>query len=998
METVTGIVIDAESGMPIPGANVIQKGTSNGVITNFDGEFTIEVPEGVVLEISFIGYAMKEVEFTGQTFLEIVLNPETSILDEVVVTALGITRKQKSLTYATQTIKPEGLAEIRDPNNILNTFQGKVANAVITQSSGGVGSDARIVLRGNSSIDGNNSALIVVDGVPTSTASNINPDDIESVNVLPGASAAVLYGSQAGNGVIVITTKKGKVGEMSVHINSGLTIETPFALPEVQNLYGQGNQGELDASVGHSWGARMEGQEYINFLDEPDNYNAHPDNIRNFFNTGLNRHSSIGISGGSEKILTYLSYTNNEVMGIIPQNELMSHTINLRLSNQITDRFSIGAKITYFSQDIENIPRAGEGNNPVLDIYQIPRNISTEQAQEYQIMNDLGIPMPAPWPSPVPSIYGNPYWVINNDVHDEKENNIVALLSAKYQINNWLEVTGRANIDRSFKKAERKVLHGTLLWATRPGGYYSENNVTINQKWFDIIFNGHNPIGENFNVDYNIGAIYQDDQFSETSGVANGLNVTNKFSLNFATDPQLIQSGTRIQTQSVFGQANIAFRDQLYLNGSFRNDWDSRLPAPHAYQYYSIGSSVILSDLMAMPKEINFLKINASYAEVGNGGQFGLLSTTYNYSQGAGNGYLSRSPILPIPGLQPEIVKSREAGIEARFLNNRLGLRLTYYKSNSTNQLLTVTLPSGTGYSSQYINAGNIENKGVEIVANAVPVESENFEWNMDFNIAFNRNKVIELSEDLNVVYLGGHSDFGGRPQVKVGGNFGDLVSYQWQRDESQNFVVTPSGTPLTTLAAGEEPKVIGNFNPDATLGLTNSFSYKRFSLRALVDGRIGGEMISGTEQNLAFSGITVGTKEHREGGWNLGGVNAEGESVSETITAQEFWQTASGKRFGVGEFFAYDATSFRMREVAIGYNIQLSPDSFIESLDISLVGRNLFWIYRGKAILDIPGLDKRKMWFDPDISMGNGNNFQGVEYGALPSTSSYGLNLNFKF
>lgn len=994
---VKGKVID-DNGVPLPGASVVEEGTTNGTTTDFDGNFEIQLQDlNSNLIISYIGYKTQSITAQDE-FLEIKLLPDENQLDEVVVTALGINRRSRSLTYATQKVEPEELTEVRDANNLLNTFQGKIANAVITQSSGGVGSDARLVLRGNSSIDGSNSALIVVDGVPNSNASNINPDDIESINVLPGASAAALYGSQAGNGVIVITTKKGTEGKIAVSVNSGMTVETPFALPDVQNTYGQGSGGVLDGSAGDSWGARMNGQDYVNYLGEPSNYTPQPDNIHNFFSTGTNLFNSIGISGGSEKTQTYLSYTNNEVQGIIPNNDLSSHNINLRITNQISDRLSVDAKITYFVRDIVHKPRTSEGNTPVLDIYQIPRNVSTIEAQQYEVLNDLGIPEPAPWPSTVSSAYGNPYWVVNNDIHNEKSDQILGFLSAKYEFTDWLSLTGRANLDRTFRKQQRMVYDGTVSWARRAGGYYSESNSIATQKWFDLIFQGKNSIGENFSVDYNIGAIYQDNQFEQTNAIANGLNIANKFSINFATDPQTNSSGTQIQTQSVFGQVNLAYKDALFLDGSFRNDWDSRLPEPHSFQYFSLGASAVLTDVFTLPEKLSFLKLNLSYAEVGNGGQFGLLSTTYSYSQGAGNGYLSRSPVLPIPGLQPEIVKSKEAGVEARFFNNRLGFALTYYQSNSSNQLLTIDLPSGTGYSSQYINAGNIQNSGVELVLNGTPIMGEDFRWDIDFNLAFNRNEVLELSEDLNVVYLGGFVDFGGRPQIKVGGSYGDLVSYQWLRDGNGNYRVTPSGTPLTSDVVGEEPEVIGNLNPDATLGLSNTFVYKGFSLRALIDGRIGGEIISGTEMNLAFSGIPIGTLEHRQGGWNLGGVDDQGQPVSETISAQDFWQTASGKRSGVGEFFTYDATNFRLRELSLGYKVPLPSELFIKSLEVSFVGRNLFWIYRGNSILDIPGLKKRRLWFDPDVSLGSGNNFQGVEYGAFPSTRSFGLNLKFKF
>lgn len=992
--TISGEVTD-ETGNPVPGVNVLVKGTTKGTTTDANGHYTIDAGTQDVLVFSFIGYATQEVAVNGRSEIDVELAEDVRSLDAVVVTALGIKRQPKELVYATQSVEPAQLAEIRDPNNILNSFQGRIANALITQSSGGLGSGARIVLRGNRSIDGDNNALIVVDGIPTSNITSINPDDIESITVLRGASAAALYGSQAGNGVIVITTKKGKEGQVSVSVNSGITLERPFALPRVQNTYGQGNAGVLDPTIGNSWGEKMTGQTYTNLRGEERSYSPQPDNIKDFFNTGSGFHNSIGISGGSEKMQTYLSYTNNRVEGIIPKNELTSHTVNLRLSNQVSDRFSTDAKVTYFHQDIANQPRSGEGNTPVLNAYQIPRNVSIADAKRYQTTNDLGIPVPAPWPATLGPIYGNPYWTINHDVHDQSKDHVFGFLSAKYKITDWLSLTGRANVDQSFVKDERMVSQGTLLWATRPGGYYSKSDITDSQKWFDAIFEGNNSLGENFAINYHAGAIYQDRQTERTDGIANGLNVTNKFSLNFATDPQISSSGTHVQTQSVFGQFNLSFKNSLFLEGSVRNDWDSRLPSPYSFQYYSIGSSAILSDMLTLPDMFSFLKVNVNYAEVGNGGQFALRSSSYSYEQGAGNGYLSRSPVLPIPGLKPEIVKSKEVGLEARFLQNKFGIALTYYNSHSLNQLLTISLPAGTGYSSQYINAGDVQNNGLEIVLNAMPVMNQRFEWSVDFNLAFNRNKVIELSDDLQVVYLGGYIDFGGRPQIEVGGSYGDILAHQWMKNDEGQYLVTDTGTPLTTLVAGERPGVIGNFNPKATLGLSNTFTYKGFSLRALIDGRVGGVMVSGTEQNLAASGITEGTEAHREGGWNLHGVDTEGQPVSEAISAQDFWQTASGKRFGVGEFFAYDITSFRFRELSLGYSIHVPSQSFVKKIRVSLVGRNLFWIYRGSSILDIPGLEKRKMWFDPDISLGNGNNFQGVEYGAFPSTRSLGIDLN---
>lgn len=532
----------------------------------------------------------------------------------------------------------------------------------------------------------------------------------------------------------------------------------------------------------------------------------------------------------------------------------------------------------------------------------------------------------------------------------------------------------------------------TILWG-RPGGDFSKYNLLLTNKWFDAILEGTNQLTSKLKINYHIGAIYQDNQYDRNNSSAGGLNITNKYSLNFAVNPSLSSGFSEVQTQSVFGQLNLAYRDAVFLDASLRNDWDSRLPSPHTYKYPPVGLSAVLSDLLTMPRSIPFLKANINYAEVGNGGQFGLLNSVYYYDQGAGNGFLYRSSTYPIPNLKPEIVKSLEFGIETRFLNNRLGLTATYYKSNSYNQLLQISLPVATGYSSKYINVGNIQNKGLELVLSGSPVRQRNLSWDLSFNYSLNRNKIVALDKDVKLTTLGGGYGRSATPVVQEGGSYGDLLAYRWATDAKGNRVVDAKGKPVLT---GSQEQ-IGNFNPKEVLGLTNTFNYKQFSLRVLVDGRIGGTIVSGTEMNLAFSGIPEATGKFREGGLSLGGVDANGAPVSKTITAQDFWQIASGKRYGAGEFFAYDATNFRVREATLGYGLPISKMSFIKAARLSVVARNLFWLYRGKSKLDIPGIGKRKMWFDPDMSLGNGN-YQGVEYGTMPSTRSVGLNLQLTF
>lgn len=1009
--TITGVVTSA-AGVAQPGASVVVKGKANGAATDVNGKFSINVPAGAVtLVVSNVGFTPQEKTVAANVSeMNFSLAEAKGDLEAVVVTALGITRQKKTLVYATQSVKPTELIEARDANNVINSLSGKVANAVITQGSGGPGSGARIVLRGNRSIQGSNNALIVVDGVPINNntngtgtsdfgsvqgsdgASNINPDDIESVTVLRGASAAALYGSQAGNGVLVITTKKGKKDRLSVTLNSGIASESVFALPEFQNTYGQIIVNDTLRS-GESWGPKMTGQNVINHLLQPSTYTPQPNNVRDLFRNGLSFNNSIGISGGNDKMQTYLSYTNNSIQGIIPKNDLMRHTVNLRITNQIGSRFSTDAKVTYVNQEIKNRPRTGEENAPVIDIYNLPRNMSTADAMNYAEMSNVGVLAPTPFPSTLSSIYQNPYWTLNQTSINEKRDRVIGFLNAKFKITDWLALSGRVNIDKTFDRGDNSIAQGTILWG-KGGGDYLKNNITVTEKWMDVMLEGNNKISESFKVDYRVGAIIQDSKYDADFASAGGLNVTNKFSLNFGKALKLTSDFSEIQTQSVFGQTNFSFKDKIFLDLSIRNDWDSRLPSPHSFTYPSAGLSAILSDLLTLPHTLSFLKANINYAEVGNGGKFGLLKSVYNYGQGAGDGFLQRSATLPIPGLKPEIVKNLEFGIEARFLQNRIGFTATYYKSNSFNQLLQVNLPVATGYANKYINAGNIQNKGFEFVVNGSPLQNKNFKWDVTLNVAMNRSKVVELSDQIKIFYLGGGYGRSATPVVEEGKAYGDLIAYTWATDGKGKYVVDANtGKPVLT----QDRQYIGNYNPKATVGFTNSFEYKGFSLRVLVDGRFGGTMVSGTEMNLAFSGIPKVTESFRDGNWSLGGVDANGSPVSKTIDAQGFWQIASGKRYGAGGFFAYDATNLRVREFSLGYNIPVKNIKVIKGAKLSFVARNLFWLYRGKSLLDIPGIGKRKMWFDPDMSLGNAN-FQGVEYGNLPGTRTIGANLQVTF
>jgi TonB-linked SusC/RagA family outer membrane protein len=987
--TVSGKV-SSNSGEALIGANILEKGTTNGTVTDIDGNFSLKVQAGATLQVSMTGFETKEITVGNQTLVNITL-VEGALLDEFVVTALGIPREQKALTYATQKIGGEDINEVRDAN-FVNTLSGKVAGITITQAAGGPGSATRVVLRGNRSIQGNNNALFVIDGVPVDNstvggnvgndfggyngsdgAANINPDDIESMTILKGAAAAVLYGSRAANGVIMITTKKGKAGRISVDVNSGIVTESPTILPDVQNEFGQGNGGVSNTTSSGSWGGKA---------------TTFPDNISSFFRNATSLNNSIGITGGTDKMQTYLSFSNAQSQGIIPNNDLNRNTITLRINNQISSKLSTDAKVTYTNQVINNKIKVGEESGIVMNLYKVPRSISDESMQDFEDQNGN----PKYWTSS--SIYMNPYWTLNRVLNDENRNRITSLLAANYQLAPWLTLTGRASFDRYTDKVTRTFYDKTLLFAQQ-GGSYQEGYFDVLERNLEAFLTGNKKLGESLNLNFVAGTSVSRREFSSTFAFAQGLLVPNKFDLSFARNRATGSSNVKREIQSVFASAQIAFKDYLNVELTGRNDWASTLPPENnSYFYPSVGVNAILSEMTNMPNWIDFLKVRGSWTRVGNDVPQGILLQTYSFEQGGTGGFIRRDGTLPIPDAKPELTTSLEFGLDWRMFKNRLNFDLTWYKTNSINQLLQLELAAPSGFDRQYINAGNIQNTGIELTANLGVIRKDGgFNWDITVNYAKNNPKVVELHPDIKQAFLGGGYGRTAGPLVQEGGKFGDLYSEGWKRDAQGRLIVDANGKPV---GSGAGATLVGNYNPDFMLGIANTFSLDRLSLNVLIDGRFGGVMTSGTEANLAFDGTASYTTANRAGNWVLDAVTASGEKNTKAINAETFWTTVSGGRYSWGELFTYDATNVRIRELALGYDFKINS-TFIRSAKLSLVGRNLLFLYRGNAILDIPGVPTRKLNFDPDINLGAGN-YQGVEYGNLPSTRTIGLNLKLGF
>ena len=996
--------VTRSDGEPIIGANVIELGSNNGTVTDLDGNYQLKVGPNAILEFTYTGYVSQKFTVGTQTIINVTL-AEGVALSEIIVTALGISRERKSLSYAAQTIQGGQLTQVRDAN-FVNTLQGKVAGLVVTSASSGVGGATRVNLRGNRSIQSSNNALFVVDGVPVDNSTpgqvgndfggyngsdgvaNINPDDIESINVLKGAAASVLYGSRAANGVILITTKKGSAGAISVDVNSGAQFDAPLTLPHLQNEYGQGNGGAFGAKASASWGPKMNNQAVIDWTGKAQGMVPQPNNISDFFQIGSSFSNSVGIKGGTDKVQSYFSFTNNQAAGVVPGNSLDRNTINLRISTNLSKKFSTDAKVTYVNQILNNKLRSGEESSEVMNLYKTPRSIRIEDMQNYE--SEAGVP--TYWTSS--SIYMNPYWTINRTSADEERTRTTGLVSATYQINDDIKVLARVSLDQYTDKGENTFFNNTLLFAWL-GGTYQKSFRQVQERNSELLLIGNKKLNNKVKLSYTFGVadVARKSDFTQTS--ANGLLVPNKFDLGFARNLAVGTGFIERDLQSVFGSVQVSLNDYLYFDVTARNDWSSTLPAPHSYFYPSLGLTAVLSDMVELPSFISFAKLRGSYTRVGNDAAPYLLTQTYSFSQGGVGGFINRDATQAFGELKPELTTSLEFGFDGRFFDNRMGLDVTFYKTNSINQLLSLPLAPASGFSNQYINAGDIKNSGVELTLTGSPIKKNDLTWDVMLNYARNVNAIVALHPDIKQTFISSGFVRTAGVLVKEGGAYGDLYADGWARTPSGQLIMDGAGKPLVSSTQ----EYLGNFNPKFTLGLNNAFSFGKIRLNVLVDARIGGVMTSGSDASLAFDGSSAITTAYREGGWVLPGVTlSNNEYIPNTypINAETFWTTVSKGRYSWGQVFTYDATNVRIREAAVGYDITINSQ-YVKKATLSIVARNLFFLAKGNAIIDIPGIPTRKMWFDPDVNLGAGN-YQGVEFGTLPSSRSIGLNLSLSF
>ena len=972
--TITGKVIDKKTGEGMPGVTIVVQGTGNGTITDIEGEYSIRAEEESTLVFSFIGYTTQEVPVNGRTTIDVALEENVEQLEEVVVTALGIEKDAKSITYATQNVSGEQVTKVKDAN-FLNTLAGKVAGAVITKGNFGPGSSPRILMRGNKSLTGNSDPLFVLNGVPmfggTELLANINPEDIESLQILKGASAAALYGSEAANGVVIVTTKKGREGVAKIEFSSTVTLENAVDLPELQTSYGQ-----TDPNLNDSWGS-----EITNGSDE---------HLKEFFELGQNYINTISLSNGNEVAQVYLSYANIKARGILPENDLTQHNFTVRLTTKLlNEKLTLDGSVNYTNKKVFNQNSAG-GYSALPGVYSFPvgDDFSKYSGDNFEVWDPVRQMYVQNWPYIRNETFPNqnPYWVQKRNQRDFFRDHTITSLTAKYEILDWLDLQGRATYDIINDKSEFRNYASTQSTVAGPNGGYGIGESNIKNLYSDILLIGNKYFNEDLFISGTLGFSHK-----EVSSYGLNLSSTRETSLSFPNYFSVFalnglfnksESLRKTLTQSAFGSATVGYQETLFLDVTGRNEWSSTVSEP--FFYPSVGLTYILPAVRDVG--LSFAKIRGSYAEVGNTLPFGIANWVPPYSLDNSGNINARGALPYFNGpdtvnLRPERTKSFEFGTDVRFFDDKLSLSLTYYNATTYDQVLQIQAPAGAGAANFWINGGTIRNKGIEGIISFNAAFGD-LNWSPSINFSHNKNQILQLSDLLEAerfvltsfnqsrlvaIYLN-------RPKDGQYGAFGDLFGRIYQRDDNGNLLTNDEGLPLVS----ENPDhFIGNANPDLLVGFNNTFTYKNASLSFLIDGRFGGGVVNRTELWLDYKGLSKRTGEARDNG----GVMVNGK----LIDAQEFYlnQTGAGASAVASEYF-YDATNFRLRELAMGYTFP-ELGNVIKSLSLSLVGRNLFFFYKNAP-------------FDPEISASASPTTEGLASFTLPSTRSYGLSLRAIF
>ncbi len=1014
--TVKGTVKD-HTGEPVIGAGVVVKGTTRGTSTDIDGNYSISCARDAVLEFSFIGMETQNIPVAGNRTIDVVLQPDSEFLTESVVTALGITREKKTLGYAIQDVGGATLLDAHEAN-LANALTGKVAGVEIIRSSNGPGASSRIVLRGNNSLTSLNQPLIVVDGVPMDNfvgASNndfwnpsadmgsglqdINPEDVESMTVLKGASAAALYGSRAGNGVILITTKKGRqTPGLGITINGTVAFTSEFTRPAMQNKYGQGTLGEFNNTSPLSWGPEITGQTVTKWDDTSAPLQAF-DNVKGFFGTGITDTENVTFSQQYGKTGIYASYTRTNDQSMVPGATLNRNNMMLRGTSTFgkNDRWHFDAKIQYIRIQANNRPISGSNVNAnyMLKMYTMPISVDIRDFKDAVDKNGEMF-----FFGPTDRMGSNPWWYAKYSTNQDVRNRFLMNASLGYDFTKWLSLELKAGTDMYFTETENKFYAGNKIAGSATGSYgMGESRFYENNFSFLLKAQQDNIFGD-FGASATLGGNLMDRENRGLSSSQSPLLIPNLFDVNNGTNkPGVSESYSHRKMNSLYGSAQINYGGWIFLDATLRNDWTSTLaPQNRSYLYPSVSLAWVITDMIGkystLPGWLSFAKARVSYAEVGNDmGPYQLYNIYTMGTDNYGNPIVNSQGTLYDANVKNELIKSWEAGLDIRFFDSRVGLDISWYKTNATNQLINLPI-SAIAYSSKKVNAGNIQNSGWEAVLNVEPIRTRDFLWRSTVNFSANKNKILELADGVEEYSLGGYDNL--RIVAKVGGDYGDIYGTKYARVEDENSEhygkLILNGDGLPTAASGSH--YLGNQNPVAQLGWINSFTWKNLTASFQIDARLGGKMFSGTLGTMENAGTAAWTVDGRDK-MVVDGVQKDGDNYvvnTKETTAEKYWQQISGRaggNLGISEENLYDATNVRLRNVSIAYSL---PKNL-------LAGQNLFQSVKvGFSCTNVLMLYSKMRGLDPESIFATSTNAIGFEYGAAPTSRAFVFNVSFGF
>ncbi len=1017
--TVTGTVKDA-SGAGVIGASVLVQGTHNGVVTDLDGNFSLSgVENGTRLEISCIGYASQVITWNGGA-VNVVLEEDAEMLEGTVVTALGITREKKTLGYAIQDVGGATLLDAHEAN-LANALTGKVAGVEIIRSSNGPGASSRIILRGNSSLTSLNQPLIVVDGVPMDNfvgASNndfwnpsadmgsglqdINPEDVESMTVLKGASAAALYGSRAGNGVILITTKKGRQNPgLGITVNSTVAFTTEFTRPAMQNQYGQGTLGEYNNTSALSWGPKITGQSVTKWDDTTTSLQAF-DNVKGFFGTGITDTENVTFSQQYGKTGIYASWTRTFDQSQVPGATLGRNNMMLRGTSTFgkNDKWHFDGKIQYIRIQANNRPISGSNVNAnyMLKMYTMPVSVDIRDFKDAVDKNGEMF-----FFGPTDRMGSNPWWYAKYSTNQDVRNRFLMNASLAYDFTDWLSLELKAGSDMYFTETENKFYAGNKIAGSVTGSYgvgesrFYENN-------FSFLFKAQQDnIWGDLGASATFGGNLMDRENRGLSASQSQLLIPNLFDLGNAKSdkPSVSESYSHRKMNSLYGSVQFNYGGWIFLDATLRNDWTSTLsPANRSYLYPSASLAWVISDMIgkysSLPGWISFAKARVSYAEVGNDMSPYQLYNVYTMgTDNYGNPIVNSQGTLYNADVKNELIKSWEAGLDLRFFDSRVRLDLSWYKTNATNQLINLPI-SAVAYSSMKVNAGNIQNSGWEAVLYVEPVRTHDFLWSSTLNFSNNKNLILDLAEGVEEYSLGGYDNI--KIVAKVGGGYGDIYGTKYNRVEDENSPyygkLILNGDGLPTAASGSH--FLGNQNPIANMGWINSFTWKDLTASFQIDARLGGKMFSGTLGTMENAGTAAWTVDGRENEKMIvDGVVKDGDNYvvnTKETTAEKYWQQISGSaggNLGITEENLYDATNVRLRNISLAYSLPkrlLANQNMFQSVKVGFSCTNVFMIY------------SKMRGLDPESIFATSTNAIGFEYGAAPTSRAYVFNVSLGF